>query len=84
MSPFRLSYVAALLPGAQLTSETQLYASLILTAVTMFILGAVKGTLVSQTWWDSGLKMTVNGCVAAFLGWAIGYLLANAGLKDIA
>jgi len=55
-----LSYVIALVPGIEFSSDSQLHLSLGLTALTMFILGAVKGSYIDNSsyqdpsWWLSG------------------------------
>mmetsp|Transcript_31347 Transcript_31347/g.76469 ORF Transcript_31347/g.76469 Transcript_31347/m.76469 type:complete len:294 (+) Transcript_31347:167-1048(+) len=82
-----LPYVVALLPGVDMTSDTQLNLSLVLTAVTMFVLGTIKGKYVADEWLHAGfhgVQMTALGCLAAFLGWAIGFALSQMGLKDMA
>mmetsp|Transcript_22961 Transcript_22961/g.44729 ORF Transcript_22961/g.44729 Transcript_22961/m.44729 type:complete len:147 (-) Transcript_22961:356-796(-) len=77
-----LSYLVALIPSVDIGSDLQLKLSLVLTAATMFALGAIKGSYVGSPWWYAGLSMMVTGCLAALAGWVIGYVLASAGLHD--
>lgn len=78
-----LSYLVNLIPGLRMSHDTALYLSCALTVVTMFILGAVKGSFVGQRWWISGASMAINGSVAAYFGWVIGYLLQLTGIQNI-
>ncbi|KAF0685121.1 Aste57867_22946 [Aphanomyces stellatus] len=78
-----LSYLINLVPGIQLTGDQALWGSCILTALTLFILGAVKGQYVGQKWYISGLYMAVNGTIAAGSGWVIGYLLQLTGVQNV-
>jgi len=77
-----LSYLAAIIPGVEISSDEQFYASVVLTGITMFILGAIKGRLVNQNWLFSGFTMMSTGFVAAFCGWIIGYGLSRAGFSE--
>jgi VIT1/CCC1 family predicted Fe2+/Mn2+ transporter len=78
-----LSYLINLIPGLRMSHDTALYLSCALTVITMFILGAVKGNFVGQRWWISGASMAINGSVAAYFGWVIGYLLQLTGIQNI-
>ncbi|KAG9404848.1 hypothetical protein AC1031_005060 [Aphanomyces cochlioides] len=78
-----LSYLINLIPGIQLTSDQALWGSCILTALTLFLLGAVKGQYVGQKWYLAGSYMAVNGTVAAGTGWVIGYLLQLTGVQNV-
>nr|CCA18517.1 conserved hypothetical protein [Albugo laibachii Nc14] len=77
-----LSYLLNLIPGLRMGSRVALYGSCVLTVVTLFVLGAVKGNFVGQNWWKSGVSMAFNGSVAAGCGWLIGYLLQLTGISD--
>merc|ERR1712146_501938 len=46
-----------------------------LTAVALFVLGAIKSRYSTQTWYYSGLMVLVNGSIAAGAAFLIGYLL---------
>ncbi|OQS03203.1 hypothetical protein THRCLA_04498 [Thraustotheca clavata] len=77
------SYLINLLPGVTLSSEQALWGSCILTVLTLFMLGAVKGQYVGQKWYMSGTFMAINGTVAAGMGWVIGYLLSLTGVQNV-
>lgn len=79
-----LSYLVNLIPGLNMSPDTALYASCVLTVITLFMLGAVKGSFVGQKWWQSGISMAVNGSIAASCGWVIGYLLQLTGIQNVA
>ncbi|ETW03891.1 hypothetical protein H310_04316 [Aphanomyces invadans] len=78
-----LSYLVNLVPGIQFSGEQALWGSCVLTALTLFLLGAVKGQYVGQKWFVSGLYMAVNGTVAAGTGWILGYLLQLTGVQNV-
>eukprot|EP01060_Flectonema_neradi_P036793 TRINITY_DN7198_c2_g1_i1.p1 TRINITY_DN7198_c2_g1~~TRINITY_DN7198_c2_g1_i1.p1 ORF type:complete len:295 (+),score=63.96 TRINITY_DN7198_c2_g1_i1:66-950(+) len=48
------------------------------TAVTLFILGCVRGRLTRQHWLKCGLFMVLNGTIAAGISYLVGYLVAQA------
>ncbi|TMW66826.1 hypothetical protein Poli38472_011942 [Pythium oligandrum] len=79
-----LSYLVNLIPGLKMGADATFNASCVLTVITLFLLGAVKGSFVGQSWWKSGASMAVNGSIAAFFGWLIGYLLKLTGIQDVA
>lgn len=78
-----LSYLVNLIPGLRMSADATLYLSCALTVITMFVLGAVKGSFVGQRWYVSGASMALNGSVAAYFGWVIGYLLQLTGIQNI-
>ncbi|KAG7396327.1 hypothetical protein PHYBOEH_002462 [Phytophthora boehmeriae] len=78
-----LSYLFNLIPGVNMSADATLYTSCFLTVVTLFLLGAVKGSFVGQKWWASGTSMAINGSIAAACGWVIGYLLQLTGIQNI-
>ena len=78
-----LSYLVNLIPGVNMSSDVAFGASCVLTVLTLFLLGAIKGSFVGQTWWISGLSMACNGSLAAACGWLIGYLLQLTGIQDV-
>lgn len=49
--------------------------SVILSAVALFLTGAVKAKLTIGNWFESGVKLTLIGLVAAFAGYLIGRIL---------
>ena len=48
------------------------------TALTLFILGAVRGKLTRQHWLKCGLYMVMNGAVAAGISYLVGFLVGKA------
>jgi VIT1/CCC1 family predicted Fe2+/Mn2+ transporter len=72
-----LPYLIALIPytDAVLTEAVQLYASVVTTVLTLFILGVVKGRVSGgvKSWWWSGVQMAMNGSFAAVLGFIVGW-----------
>ncbi|CAK4513107.1 unnamed protein product [Aphanomyces euteiches] len=78
-----LSYLINLIPGVQLSSDQALWGSCLLTALTLFLLGAVKGQYVGQKWYIAGIYMALNGTIAACMGWIIGYLLQLTGVQNV-
>lgn len=78
-----LSYLVNLLPFINMSATMTLIGSCILTVITLFALGAMKGNLVGQCWYKSGASMAMNGSIAAASGWVIGYLLALTGIQDV-
>lgn len=51
-----------------------------LTAITFFAIGSAKSKWALAPWWRSGLEILFIGLGAAFVAYAIGALLRNAGL----
>jgi len=75
-----LPYLIALIPGVTLQPDAQLWIAIIATILTLFALGAFKGSVVEtgrSAWWKSGLLMACNGSVAAAIGYAIGYIMSQ-------
>jgi vacuolar iron transporter family protein len=48
------------------------------TAITLFVLGAIQAKIIRQTWYKQGLYMLINGGLSAAAAWAIGYGLEKA------
>eukprot|EP01060_Flectonema_neradi_P037034 TRINITY_DN7340_c0_g1_i1.p1 TRINITY_DN7340_c0_g1~~TRINITY_DN7340_c0_g1_i1.p1 ORF type:complete len:319 (+),score=77.79 TRINITY_DN7340_c0_g1_i1:67-957(+) len=48
------------------------------TAVTLFVLGAVRGKLTRQHWLKCGLYMVLNGAIAAGISYLVGFLVGEA------
>lgn len=78
-----LSYLVNLIPSLRMSADVTFNASCVLTVITLFLLGAVKGSFVGQKWWQSGASMAINGSIAAFCGWLIGYLLKLTGIQNV-
>jgi VIT1/CCC1 family predicted Fe2+/Mn2+ transporter len=51
--------------------------SSILTGVTFFVIGSMKGPYVLQSWWYSGLETLLVGVGASVLAYYIGFFLRN-------
>jgi vacuolar iron transporter family protein len=76
LMPLWTFFVDLLLPG---TIANPFLVSSVLTAVTFFTVGALKGKYVEEPWYLSGLEtLAVGGC-AAFLAFVIGMLLKGIG-----
>jgi len=74
-----LSYLAFSTINFKTNRENALFAiACVLTAVALFVLGAVKSKFSTQTWWKSGLWVLLNGTLAAGAAYLIGY-----GLEQI-
>lgn len=57
-------------------SEMELFiVAIVLTAIMLFVLGALKSTLTSQRWWASGLEILAMGSFTAGIAYVIGYLV---------
>lgn len=52
--------------------------SCVLVAITLFVLGAVRGRLTKQNWGMAGLIMLLNGCFVAGLSYLVGWGLSEA------
>lgn len=76
-----LPYLIALIPWFSdfFTDQIQLWSAIVMTIITLFILGVVKGKVsaVKNIWW-SGFQMAANGTLAAVIGFIIGNLLSKA------
>jgi len=70
-----MPYLVCLLPWLSLSTSAQLWLAIVITMITLFILGAVKGMLVDYPWMSSGLVMVMNGSFAAAVAFVIGYIL---------
>jgi predicted membrane protein (TIGR00267 family) len=62
------------LPYLFLSMEAALPVSIFGTFTALFLFGGIKGRLVRQTWWRSGLEMVGVAGLAAVAGYAIGRL----------
>lgn len=78
-----LPYLVNLIPHfLNLSSDAVLISSCVMTVLTLFALGSLKGSFVGQSWFLSGLYMATNGSIAAAFGWLIGYLLSLTGIQN--
>ena len=58
------------------SSETNLFLwSIIVTAITLFIVGACRSIIIGRAWWRAGSEMLLIGAVAAFVAYGVGVLL---------
>jgi len=75
-----IPYLLALLPfmGDILSEKVQLWSSVIITVLSLFILGAVKGMVVKgSSWLRNGILMAMNGSFAAVLGFIVGWAMGK-------
>lgn len=49
----------------------------VLTGLTLFLLGILKSRIIQSNWFRSGLEMLLVGGLAAFVAYAIGYILGG-------
>ena len=49
--------------------------SCILTACTLFVLGAIKTRVTHQAWWKGGLEILIMGSCTAATAFIIGYVV---------
>ena len=69
LSPFVLNW---LMPG---TTSVPFAASIVLTGVAFFVVGALKARFILQRWFVGGLETLAIGGCAASLSYAIGWAL---------
>ena len=84
-SPFKSSFVVGMsavvgslipvLPFFFVSVKTGMIVALILSVLTLFIVGAVKAKLTIGNWKKSGLEMAIVGTVAALVGYVVGSFL---------
>ena len=63
-----------LTPFFFMSIENGIVAALIISAITLFIVGVVKAQLTVGNWGKSGIEMTVIGIMSALAGYAVGLL----------
>ncbi|MFN7161009.1 MAG: VIT1/CCC1 transporter family protein [Candidatus Gracilibacteria bacterium] len=63
-----------LLPFFFLSIEPSIWIALVLSALTLFAVGAYKAISMVGNWWSSGLKLAVIGIIAALSGYGIGLI----------
>jgi predicted membrane protein (TIGR00267 family) len=64
--------VVPVLPYLMLPIHAAMSVSIIGTLGALFLFGGLKGRVVRQAWWRSGLEMLVVAGAAAFVGFLIG------------
>ncbi len=75
-----LPFLMAQFPSLfSLTPEAQMNLAIVMTVVTLFLLGAFKATLVEhgQSWFMSGITVSGLGSLAAFISYAVGVVLQS-------
>jgi VIT1/CCC1 family predicted Fe2+/Mn2+ transporter len=73
-----------LAPFALLSIPEAIPASLALSTLVLFTVGAYKARITVGSWWKSGLEMALIGMLAAITGWLIGKVLGDFfGLKQV-
>ncbi len=60
-----------------ITPDASFAASVILSGVALFALGAAKVLITERNWFRSGLEMLIVGGIAAGVAYLVGYLLAG-------
>lgn len=65
-----------LLPFVFLTVQVGTWVSLVVSAITLFIVGALKAKLTIGNWGKSGLEMAIIGIVSALAGYVVGLLFS--------
>jgi VIT1/CCC1 family predicted Fe2+/Mn2+ transporter len=73
-----LSYLLPLFGVHSMSNEMQFYCSVGLTVLTLLLLGAIKGLLVDKDkgrWIKSAIVMAGYGCLAAAVGYVMGWFL---------
>lgn len=56
--------------------------SIALTGIMLFVLGALKSTMTTRSWWVSGLEMAAVGGFVAFVAFIIGYFIEEVVLSN--
>jgi len=67
-----LGAIVPVLPYLVLPVRSAILGSIILTFLALFLFGGLKGRIVKQTWWRSGLEMLIIAGCAAGVGFLIG------------
>lgn len=60
--------------------QTQFLLSIVMTAVALFTLGALKVLITAHNWFRSGMEMMLVGGVAAGVAYGVGFLLRGLGV----
>ncbi|VVB99284.1 VIT family protein [uncultured archaeon] len=69
--------VIPLVPFMLLSVGEAIIASLIISTIVLFAVGAYKAKITIGSWWKSGVEMAVIGMLAALTGWLIGKVLGG-------
>ncbi len=69
-----------LIPFFLFTIKISIVVSIIISALALFIVGAVKAKLSLGNWKRSGIELMIIGIIAAFAGYGIGLLLKAYGV----
>lgn len=67
--------IIPLIPFFLLSIGNAILWSISICTLALFAAGAAKARLTIGTWWKSGIELAAIGMLAAFAGYAIGYLL---------
>lgn len=67
--------VVPLLPFLALPMKAAMWGSVLIAAVTLFLVGIYKARVTTGRWWKSGLELSVIGMAAALVGYLVGALL---------
>ncbi len=74
---YGLGGIVPVLPYLLLPIAQAMRVSLLGSLVVLFLFGGLKGRIVKQSWWRSGLEMLLVAGAAAFVGFFIGRLAAR-------
>jgi predicted membrane protein (TIGR00267 family) len=67
--------IVPLVPFLAMPVQPAMVASVIVAAITLFLVGAYKAHVTTGRWWKSGLELSGIGMAAALVGYAVGALL---------
>lgn len=67
--------IVPLLPFLALPMKAAMWGSVVIAAVTLFLVGIYKAQVTTGRWWKSGLELSVIGMAAALVGYLVGALL---------
>lgn len=74
-----IGHVIPLLPFFFFIHQTGLVVSVIISAITLFVVGVYQAITLTGSWWKSGLRMVLIGIGAAFIGYLIATLFHASG-----
>jgi predicted membrane protein (TIGR00267 family) len=69
-----------LIPFFFLPIQMGIYVALVISAITLFVVGAIKARMTVGHWGKSGLQMAVIGIISALAGWGIGLLFQSSNV----
>jgi DNA damage-binding protein 1 len=72
-----LGYALMPLIFPNLSEQSLFTIACVVTAVTLFVMGAIKSKFSTRGWFHSGLEMLLLGGVCAFLAYEIGHLVSQ-------